>query len=274
MAQRSRLRSYLAVSEISFRNMRQYTIEFLTTFAYFPAQLIALFFVYSIVYFQALILNGVTVIGGFTFPQLISYLFIAIIMYHVIPVYRLSGEVEKDIVRGPLISYLAKPIDYAGFKFFGELPRTLLYLFFGAITYSITLIFIPLPMPSLLNILLFIPFFYLGYLMAFLLIFTMALAAFWVSHQWWLRHLFSLLMAIIGGGLIPLSFYPHTIQLVLSILPFQYLYFVPAIIFQGYYLPELLIPLAVLGVFWLVIVYGLSRLVWYRGRHQYEGAGG
>ncbi|MFX1492299.1 MAG: ABC-2 family transporter protein, partial [Promethearchaeota archaeon] len=60
----------------------------------------------------------------------------------------------------------------------------------------------------------------------------------------------------------------------LSLLPFQYLYFVPAMILQGYYLPELLISLALLGVFWLIIVYGLSRLVWYRGRHRYEGAGG
>jgi ABC-2 type transport system permease protein len=274
MVKRSKLRSYFAVSEISFRNIRQYTVEFLTSFAYFPAQLIALFFVYSIIYFQAWILNGVTVIGGFSFPQLISYLFIAIIMYHVIPVFRLSIEVEKDIDQGSLVSYLAKPIDYAGFKFFSELPRTLLYLSFGAFTYIITLIFIPLPTPSLVNILLFIPFFYLAYLMAFLLIFTMSLAAFWVSSQWWLRHLFSLSMAIAGGGLIPLSFYPPSIQFILSILPFQYLYSIPAIILQGFYLPELLVPLAIFGTIWLITLYLLSRLIWYRGRHRYEGAGG
>ncbi|MDO8055488.1 MAG: hypothetical protein Q6361_01375, partial [Candidatus Hermodarchaeota archaeon] len=71
MSRLARISSYLAVSKISFRNIKQYTVDFLTHFAYFPAQLVALFFIYSIVYTQAWILDGVTTIGGFTFVQLL-----------------------------------------------------------------------------------------------------------------------------------------------------------------------------------------------------------
>lgn len=274
MTERSRIRSYFGVSQISFRNMRQYTIEFLTSFVYFPVKLIALYIVYSIIYLQAWIFDGTTVIGGFTFPVLMSYLFISVILISAIPLFRLSMEIEKDIVRGPLISYLTRPIDYAGFKVFAELPRTLVYLTLGALTYAIALFFIPLNIPTIYNIVLFIGFFYLAFFIAFLLVFTIALAAFWMSSQWWLRHLLSLTMSIAGGALIPLSYFPPFAQMILGLLPFQYLYYVPTLILQGYYLPEQLLPITLLGIFWLIALYSLSRLIWYFGRRRYEGAGG
>jgi ABC-2 type transport system permease protein len=145
---------------------------------------------------------------------------------------------------------------------------------FGVLTYLIVMLFIPLPMPSLVNILLFIPFFLISYLVAFFLVFTMSLGTFWVNRQWWLRNLLSLLMVIAGGALVPLSFFPPTLQLAFSLMPFQFCYFIPAIILQGYYLPEQLLPIAFLSLIWLVILWLLARFVWSRGRRKYEGPGG
>jgi ABC-2 type transport system permease protein len=274
MASRSRLGTYLAVARISFRNSRQYTIDFLTSFAFFPIQIIALSLVYWVVYLQAWALNGVITVGGFTFPELISYLFIAIIIARALPRWQLSIEVERDIDMGPLVSYLSKPIDYAGFRFFSELPRVLIYFVFGAITYLVASIFLPLPLPLLSDLLVFIPFFIIAYLVAFLLVFAISLGTFWINRQWWLRNLISLLMLIVGGGLIPLSFFPPTLQLIFSFLPFQYCYYIPAIILQGYYLPDQLLSIAVLSLIWLAILWLLARLVWKLGRRKYEGPGG
>lgn len=274
MTERSRLRSYFGVSQISLRNMRQYTIEFLTTFVYFPAKLIALYIVYSIIYIQAWLFDGTTVIGGFSFPELMSYLFISVILISAIPLFRLSMEIEKDIVRGPLISYLARPIDYSGFKVFAELPRTLVYLAFGAFTYLIALFLLPLNIPTNYNLLLFIGFFYLAFFIAFLLVFIIALAAFWMSSLWWIRHLLGLTMSIAGGALIPLTYFPPLAQIILGLLPFQFLYYVPTLILQGYYQPQQLLPMILLGIFWFITLYLLSRLIWYFGRRRYEGAGG
>ncbi|MFX1577238.1 MAG: ABC transporter permease [Promethearchaeota archaeon] len=274
MADRKRMESYIAVARISFRNSRQYTVDFLTGFAFFPTQLIALSIVYWIVYLQSWLLNGTNVIGGFNYPELISYLFIALIIARALPRWRLSVQIEQDIDRGPLVSYLSKPIDYSGFRFFSELPRSILYLIFGSITYLIAMLFIPLPFPTLTNLILFIPFFIIAYLVAFLLVFTMSLGTFWVNRQWWLRNLLSLLMIIAGGGLIPLSFFPPIIQTVFSLLPFQYCYYIPAIILQGYYLPEQLLPIALLSVIWLLILWILARIIWGLGRRRYEGPGG
>ncbi|MFX0168552.1 MAG: ABC transporter permease [Candidatus Hodarchaeota archaeon] len=274
MSKKVKFSSYLAVSKISFRNVKKYTVDFLTSFAYFPAQIIALYFVYSIVYAQTFLIDGATVIGGFTFAQLINYLFIAIIMQRALPRWRLSTEIEKDIDRGPLVSYLARPIDYAGFKLFGEFPRSFLYLLFGLITYLITLLFIPLPVPALVNLLLFVPFFLVAYILAFLLVFATSLAAFKMSQIWWIRNLLGLTMTIAGGGLIPMSFFPPLLQGILLFLPFQYCYYTPAIILQGYYTVEGLIVIALISVGWLVILWLLTRGLWNLGRRGYSGAGG
>jgi len=274
MSSLARINSYLAVAKISFRNIRQYTVDFLTNFAYFPAQIYALYFIYSIVYTQAWIIDGVTTIGGFTFTQLINYLFIVIVMQRSLPRWRLGTEIEKDIDRGPLVSYLARPIDYAGFKFFGEFPRSLLFLLFGLITYVITLIFIPLPAPTIGNLLLFIPFFLVAYMIAFLLVFATSIAAFKMSQIWWVRDLLSLAMTLAGGGLIPLTYFPPVIQSILLLLPFQYCYFTPTIILQGYYAVTDLLPITLISVAWLIILYVLVRLLWNLGRRGYSGAGG
>lgn len=274
MSRLARISSYLAVSKISFRNVKQYTVDFLTHFAYFPAQLVALFFIYSIVYTQAWILDGVTTIGGFTFVQLLNYFFISVIMQRALPRWRLSNEIQKDIDRGPLVSYLARPIDYAGFKFFGEFPRSLIYMLFGLLTYLITLFFIPLPVPTFVNLLLFIPFFFIAYMIAFLLVFATSLAAFKMSQIWWVRELLSLTMTLAGGGLIPLTYFPPAIQTLLLLLPFQYCFYTPAIILQGYYTITDLLPITLISLVWLVILYGLVRLLWNLGRRGYSGAGG
>lgn len=274
MRQRSALKGYLAVATISFRNTRQYTIDFLTHFIYFPVQLTALYFVYSVVYQQAWLINGVIVIGGFTLAQLISYLYVSIMFQRILPRWRLGTEVERDIDRGPLIGYLTKPIDYAGYRFFSEFPRSLLYFLFGIITYLAGMLLIQIPTPSPFNIGLFVPFFLTAYTISFLLFFTTALLAFWIGHHWWLRSFMSLLMVIAGGGLIPLTFFPPAVQFILNLLPFQYCYYIPAIILQGYYLPEQLPSIAILSVAWLVILWVLARGVWALGRRRYEGAGG
>jgi ABC-type uncharacterized transport system permease subunit len=249
-------------------------VDFLTHFAYFPAQIFALFFIYSIVYVQAWILDGVTIIGSFTFVQLINYLFIAIIMQRALPRWRLSNEIQKDIDRGPLVSYLARPIDYAGFKFFGEFPRSLLFMLFGLLTYLVALFFIPLPVPTFGNLLLFIPFFLIGYMTSFFIVFATSLAAFKMSQIWWVRDLLSLTMTLAGGGLVPLTFFPPLIQTILLLLPFQYCYYTPAIILQGYYAPGDLLPIALISIAWLAILYALVRLLWALGRRGYSGAGG
>ncbi len=274
MRQRARFRTYWAVTSISFRNIREYTVNFLTHFVYFPAELVALFFMYSIVYWQSWLLSSSVVIGGFTLFQLISYLFVSVMLQKVLPQHAMSRQIERDIDDGPLVTYLGKPVDYMGHTFFVDLPRALLFLSFGAVTYVGGVFLLGLPIPLLVNVGLFLPLMLASYSITFLMYFTLALATFWVGRQWWLRQLVALATLIAGGGLIPLTFFPPVAQTILSLLPFQYCYFIPVVVLQGFYEASQLIPIFLLSTVWLVILWGFSRIVWRRGRNRYEGAGG
>jgi ABC-2 type transport system permease protein len=274
MELRARLKAYLAVSRISFRNIREYTINFFTNFAYFPAELLALFFVYSVVYIQSWLNTGNTTIGGFTLTQLVSYLFLSILLQQVLPRHQMGVQIERDINKGHLVGYLSKPINYSGYRFFSELPRSLIRLAIGAITYIIGMFLILLPAPSLHNVLLFIPVFFSAYIIAFFFVFTLSLATFWVSRQWWLRNFVNLIMMIAGGALIPLTFFPPALHLLLTLLPFQYIYFVPVIVLQGFYHPSQLIGLLFPSLLWILILWASALIVWNLGRRRYEGAGG
>ena len=225
-------------------------------------------------YLQAWVIDGTTVIGGFTLGQLVSYLFVTIVFQRILPRFDISVEVEKDIDEGALIGYLTKPIDYTGFRFFREVPRAVLFFSFGILTYFVGILLLNLVTPSILNILLFIPFFILAYAVSFFLFYTTALLTFWIGRHWWLRNFMVLFMIIAGGGLVPLTFFPPAIQFVLALMPFQYCYYIPATILQGYYAVTQLVEISLIGLFWLIVLYVLAKLVWHRGRRQYEGAGG
>ena len=274
MRKRARLKTYWAIAAISFRNTREYIVHFATHFVYFPAELLALFFVYSIVYWQTWLLNGSVVIGGFTLLQLISYLFVTVMLQKVLPQHSMSRQIERDIDEGALVTYLGRPLDYMAHTFFVDLPRALLYLCFGSATYMAGVFLIGLPIPLLVNAALFLLLMLAAYSITFLLYFTLALATFWVGRQWWLRNLVTLATLIAGGGLIPLTFFPPTAQFILSLLPFQYCYFIPTTILQGFYEASQLGSIFLLDALWLVILWLLSRVVWRRGRDRYEGAGG
>ncbi|MDO8057068.1 MAG: ABC-2 family transporter protein, partial [Candidatus Hermodarchaeota archaeon] len=114
----------------------------------------------------------------------------------------------------------------------------------------------------------------IAYMNAFLLVFATSLAAFKMSQIWWVRELLSLTMTLAGGGLIPLTYFPPAIQTLLLLLPFQYCFYTPAIILQGYYTIADLLPITLISLVWLVILYGLVRLLWNLGRRGYSGAGG
>jgi len=274
MRLRASLETYMAVARISFRNARQYAVDFLTHFAYFPAELVALFFVYSVVYQQVWAAEGSTSIGGFTLHQLVAYLFVTLMIQKALPQRRMSIQIERDIDLGYLVGYLSRPVDYTGYRFFAELPRSLLYLVMGALTYLAGMLLLGLPAPSPANLALFILLLLAAYTISFLLVFTTSLATFWVGRQWWLRNLISLLTLIAGGGLIPLTFFPPIAQQILALLPFQYCYFVPVSALQGHYDPAQLGQVLLLDAAWLAILWLASRATWRFGLRRYEGAGG
>ena len=75
----------------------------------------------------------------------------------------------------------------------------------------------------------------LAFLMNFQVNYCIGMASFWIVRTNGIRAVYSLFGAIFSGALIPLVFFPKSLQMILFFLPFQYTSYVPAMVFLGKY---------------------------------------
>ena len=75
----------------------------------------------------------------------------------------------------------------------------------------------------------------LAFLMHFYAYYIMGLLSFWLVKTDGIRQVFGLLANVLSGMMIPLVFFPHWLQMVQFFLPFQYIIYVPSMVFTGRY---------------------------------------
>ena len=75
----------------------------------------------------------------------------------------------------------------------------------------------------------------LAFLMGFYVRYCLGLASFWLVDSGGVRGVFTILSGFFSGALMPLVFLPHWLQVLQFFLPFQYMVYVPAMVFTGSY---------------------------------------
>jgi ABC-2 type transport system permease protein len=78
---------------------------------------------------------------------------------------------------------------------------------------------------------------------------------------------------LLSGALIPLNFFPDSIEPLVRLLPFSYLSFYPAsAISEGYSSAEV-VQISAIGLFWVVVLGLVVYSAWRRGIREYEAVG-
>ena len=75
----------------------------------------------------------------------------------------------------------------------------------------------------------------LAFFMNFLVNYCLGMASFWIVQSGGIRAVYSLAGSIFSGMLVPLVFFPKSLQIIQFFLPFQYTSYVPAMVFLGQY---------------------------------------
>ncbi len=168
-----------------------------------------------------------------------------------------EGQIVTDFYRPiPLLaSYLADDLGSAISAF---VNRMLPLFLFAAIVFGP-----PLP-ASWMHLVLFIPCCLLSYALLWLLSALVGLAAFWVMELGNLGIVKDSIVRVLSGSLVPLWFFPETIQRISVFLPFQYTYQAPISIYIGAVsLTQALQGMAV-QCFWIVLFALLLSWAWKR----------
>jgi len=110
-------------------------------------------------------------------------------------------------------------------------------------------------------------------LLQFLFFEALNLLSFWVENTYGIRFTMRVIMEVLGGALIPLSFFPMIMQKVFLLLPFQFFIFFPMRIYLGKIpINQIIMEFMREGV-WIAGLAFLNWMIWKRGIRQYVAMG-
>jgi ABC-2 type transport system permease protein len=208
---------------------------------------------------RALLANPVQNIGT-TAREMVTYVIVSA-MVAALTGNSLLSWIEWEVVSGEIAGSLIKPMS--------------LKLYMIANNLGVTLFVFGIQGPaSPAHAALFVCSMIGGAVVSISLSYTVGLLAFWYVVTWHTHLILGSLTTLFSGSVVPLWFFPGVMVTIANWLPFRSIYYVPIAIYLG----RLCIvdSLVALGqqLLWVLILYGLERLLWSRGIKRLVAQGG
>lgn len=215
------------------------------------------------------------IVGGYTLPQMITYIMVGNIIHSIIRNF-LSQVVATDIREGRLSMYLIRPMGYLDFIFAREIGRILLVMLLSvttnillALAFSKFMIFNMDPLYLIVIILMVL----FAFIFELLFSFLIGIIALWTDDIEGIKSTVDRLNRFLSGGYFPLSLLPPFFVSLSFALPFAYSFFVPAQL----YLRKISLQDGLKGlgvqIIWILITMIIIRFVWKKGIRRFEGVG-
>lgn len=243
-----------------------------TIVAYRIGELVEILFL--LVMWSALFVDR-PVIGGYTFSEMITYVIVGNLITLATRNF-LSDFMAREIKDGTLSLFVVKPLTYFRYAVARELGRVTMPFVLSLLTqvFVIALFIRQLIVPpSSMIVLLFLAMVVLAFILELFLAYLVGTIAFWTDEVDGIYTTISRLKRFISGGYFPLSLLPAAYVQISMALPFAYSFFVPTQLYLG----KISIQEGLVGIgiqlLWIVLLYGIIKLVWRRGVRRYEGVG-
>uniref|UniRef100_A0A7C3IJK3 Antibiotic ABC transporter permease n=1 Tax=Gracilinema caldarium TaxID=215591 RepID=A0A7C3IJK3_9SPIR len=205
-------------------------------------------------------------IGGFTFLDMTIYIFVANITGFLADT-DASYVVGEEIVQGSISMRLIKPVSFNLSILFTELGQKLIIITLVAIPVFLGLEWFRYSQSghlefSIATFTIYLVSVSLSYLVMFFFDVCFGYLAFIFKNLWGINMLKFGVLNFLSGGMVPLGLLPMAIQRALTVLPFASMRYTPVMIYTGKY--QGLMILSALGtqILWVLLLYGLSSLIW------------
>ncbi|MGQ9638639.1 MAG: ABC transporter permease [Thermodesulfobacteriota bacterium] len=220
--------------------------------------------------------SGQQIIGGYSLPEMVTYLLGGGLINSFILSTAENPETSQNIQDGTLSTFLIKPLNPYVVWFTRDLGTKAFYFFLGLIGYLVVAFFFRdylLGVSSFRHLFLFILALILSSLLQFFLFEALSLLSFWVENTYGLRFTMRVIMEVVGGAIIPLSFFPEILQKIFEFLPFPFMIYLPMKIYLGKIaLPEVWIEFLKEAA-WIIVLSILNLIIWKKGIRQYVAMG-
>ncbi len=217
-----------AVAFVTYKEWAAYRTHSMVSIFVGPVYFLVQYFIWTAVY------GDTAVLAGMELSQTIRYFGVTALIGYLTMDFA-DWNLQMLIRTGKYLTFSLRPINHSFFALAQKVGHRFLgfYVEFVPCFIIFSLLFHKSMLPKQLGwTLLSVA---LAFLMNFYVNYTLGMVAFWLVDANGIRHVFALISAFFSGGLIPLVFFPNWVQVIQFALPFQYILYVPAMVWTGKY---------------------------------------
>lgn len=217
-----------AVSLITYKEWSAYRTHSMVSVFVGPIYFIVQYFIWTAVY------TGRSDINGMQLSQMITYFGVTVLIGYLTMDFA-DWNLQMLVRTGKFLTFALRPVHHRFFAISQKIGHRILGFLFEFLPCLLIFIFLfkVNMMPASVGWT--VVSIALAFLMNFYLNYIIGLTAFWLVQSGSIRSVFQLLLNIFSGGLIPLVFFPLPMQKLLFFLPFQYVAYVPTMVYTGQY---------------------------------------
>jgi ABC-2 type transport system permease protein len=217
--------------------------------------------------------RGVTSLQGYSFGALMLYYLLVPLVDRCVHGQEM-GYVSGEIYDGGLSRFLIYPVSYFRIKYLAQLAQTSVYLIQLALCLLVfAILFHASFSPTLASLAKALPVILMASVLHFSMTVNLEMLAFWADNVWSISVLNRIVTNLLGGGLLPLVFFPKRAQEILQYLPFTRLVSFPIRCLLGQVATGEWIKGMVLTLLWAAFFAATAAWTWRRGLRGYTGVG-
>lgn len=203
-----------------------------------------------------------TDMGVITLSEMTTYVLVSVVISTLVDsnvISNISGVIRS----GQISMDLIKPMNFQAYVFCSMIGHNFFRFLFRLLpVLAVGIVFLSIEAPSLPNLFLFLVTLVNAIAISFLINFCLGLLAFWYMSIWQVEQIFGRSIDIFSGFWIPLWFFPKILVNISNFLPFRLMYFVPISVFLGKVEPVDCMYLLIQQLIWIVVLFGMTRLMW------------
>lgn len=211
--------------------------------------------------------------SGLPLHSIITYSTIALLMGLILDIDQ-TRLLHDKLHDGSIASDFLRPINVPLYFFSDGTGEVLFHAALIVPSLLLALLFVHIDVPSAFTLGAFFVSLLLGYMVGFCINFILNCIAFWTLEISALQLIMTWVTDLLGGQIVPLVLFPAVLQNAIFALPFAAMFSTPLLIYVGQIKPERYLEVMGLQVVWLVILAGVSVVIWRLGSRRIVVQGG
>lgn len=260
------MRKYWQIFKVSIQEFLAYRVDFVMPILSTFIRLLLLYFLWKAAY------DGTDEKFGYTFDSMFSY-YLFVTLAEVFIKTNVENRMAEEIRFGGLSVDLLRPYRYLWKSLFIELGNKALNIAYSGVSVFVLLFvygqFVHIE-GRVQNIPWFILFCSLGYAINLLMGMIMGCFAFWMTDIGGFISFVNQPISFLGGAYFPIELLGIGF---LTVSPFVYTKYIPAKVIAGSYQFSEMLTLLLIGIFWIIILLMVYKVLWKLALKKYEAVG-